>query len=311
MPPRTHSETRNLVACALCEIIDSVVTPRVRDGILAQALEGFRAEQLPTDPNRLQDFVTGPLREALARTIGPEPVEAMVSDLQRVIDMLLGSTPSLEQRQQPSAFVHDAPHRRSSSRPRMPAVSSSQRSTPIPHHHSTPPRASFRTAPTPRYPSWFPPAAKPISSGRFPRGAAAALSMAGTYSSKPPAESSQPIVFVASHRQDLARSLSLSLASHVQIVILRNMLELVREFGIAPEGRCVLLIDCQNPSLKPMSVAALADDLPDSLQVVLWGITPELRTRLAAISPRCRTWIGIDRETPVDELAGRCTVLVC
>jgi hypothetical protein len=315
MPPRTRSETRDLVSCALCEVIDSIVTPRVRDGILSHALARSAADRLPTDPEQLQDFVSGPLRDALIQAIGLEPVEAVTDDLQRIIGLLVDPGQTRRTLESPAVVPDEPRRRRTSSRPRMPAVSTA-RTAPAPHPRTATPRPSFRTAPTPRYPASLAPAppatsAPPISSGRFPRGAAAALSMAGTRSTNPPADVTCPVVIVASQREDLARRLSRSLSGNVDLIVVRGILDLVREIGADTGGRAVLLLDCRSPSVRPVSVAALAEELPPTLRVVLWGASPELRSRLLSVSPRCHSWIGIAQDTSLEDLAGRCAILVC
>ncbi len=314
MPPRTRSETRDLVSCALCEVIDSVVTPRVRDGILSHALACAATDRLPTDPEQLQGFVNGPLRDALVQAIGRDPVEAVTGDIHRIIGLLVDPEHTRRTLETPAVLPDEPRRRRTSSRPRVPAVSA--RTAPSPHVRAVPPRPNFRTAPTPRYPASLVPAAAapsapPISSGRFPRGAAAALSMAGTRTSHPPAGTACPVVLVASQREDLARRLSRSLSGNVDLIVVRGILDLVKEVGADAGGRTVLLLDCRSPSVRPVSVAALAEELPPTLRVVLWGASPELRSRLLSVSPRCQSWIGIAQDTSLEDLAGRCAILVC
>lgn len=136
--------------------------------------------------------------------------------------------------------------------------------------------------------------------------------MAGVRSSYPPQGITiHPLVAVASHKQDLARRLAKSLEAYVDIITVNSVIEVVREVGSEQSCRVVLLLDCQAPSVRPQAIAALAEDLPSNVQVVLWGATPELRATLVAISPRCQTWIGIDLHTDVEDLAGRCAILVC
>jgi hypothetical protein len=71
----------------------------------------------------------------------------------------------------------------------------------------------------------------------------------------------------------------------------------------------VVLIDCRAPSVRPVAVAALAEDLPPNVHVVLWGASAELQDRLNAMSPRCQTWISIAPDTDLDVVAGRCSML--
>ena len=135
--------------------------------------------------------------------------------------------------------------------------------------------------------------------------------MAGVPSSRPPhCCALNPVVIVASLRSNLAQRLARSLSSRVEIVTIQNLFELVHELGAEELGRVALLIDCDAPAVKPRAVAALADEFPASVQVVLWGATPALKASLISISPRCQTWIGIDLNSDVDDIAGRCAMLV-
>jgi hypothetical protein len=133
--------------------------------------------------------------------------------------------------------------------------------------------------------------------------------MVGTRSTNPPV--GNPVVIVASQREDLAGRLSRSLSGNVDLIVVRGMLDLVREVVADGGGRAVLLLDCRNPSVRPVSVAALAEELPATLRVVLWGASPELRSRLLSVSPRCQSWIGIAQDASLEDLAGRCAILVC
>jgi len=319
MSSRTASENQGLISRALFEVLDSIVAPRVREIVLDDALANANEAQLPTDPERLHNFVHGALRQALIQAVGEASVDAVAIDLERIVDMAAGPTRKRSTMESPAVSDErrGRPRRRTpSSRPRFQAVTPT-RNTPLPHPRSSAPRPVCRSAPTPRFPASFAPARNepsvpPISSGPYPRGAAAALSMAGVRSSFPPNEpGSSPLIIVASARPQLSHRLAKSLSSSVELVTIHSVFDLVRELSEDSGGRVVLLLDCEAPSIRPIAVAALAEDLPSKVQVVLWGTSPEQRARLVSVSPRCQTWIGVDLDTDVDDIAGRCAMLVC
>lgn len=318
MSPRTASEMNDLISRALCEVLDSVIAPRMREIVIDDALALSHEAELPTDPDLLVSFIRGSLRDALLQAVGEESVDAITVDLERIV-ALAAAPPSVRPPFERGLPVNGPPscrrRRTPSSRPRMPAAHTA-RSTPPPHARAPTPRATFRTAPTPRFPTeQLPPRSEPsvppISSGRYPMGAARAIAMAGVNSSRPPDTLAlQPVVVVASLRSNLAQRLARSLSSRVEIVTIQSIFELVAELRHDDLGRVALLIDCDAPAVRPIAVAALADDLPASVQVVLWGATPALKASLIAVSPRCQTWIGIDVDSDVDDVAGRCAMLV-
>src|SRR5215470_12589614 len=74
---------RNIVN-AVKETLDSVVTPSVRDTILARALAAVKREELPTEPKALEEFLQGPLHDSLVRALGPELGLSVSSELERI-----------------------------------------------------------------------------------------------------------------------------------------------------------------------------------------------------------------------------------
>jgi hypothetical protein len=93
----------------------------------------------------------------------------------------------------------------------------------------------------------------------------------------------------------------------MQVVSVR---ELVRDIEVLADSRVVLLVDCRRPSVRPTAIAALADELPSTVSVVLWGPTPEQERALLAISPAIRRWITVHADVRPKELASRCAELV-
>ena len=74
---------RNIVS-AVKETLDSVVTPSVRDTILSRALAAVKKSELPTEPRAFEEFLQGPLHDALVKALGPELGLSVSSELERI-----------------------------------------------------------------------------------------------------------------------------------------------------------------------------------------------------------------------------------
>src|SRR5215471_12947942 len=84
-------EGRNIVS-AVKETLDSVVTPSVRDTILARALAAMKRDEVPTDPRDLEEFLQGPLHDSLVRALGPELGFSVSSELERITALVARDT---------------------------------------------------------------------------------------------------------------------------------------------------------------------------------------------------------------------------
>ena len=69
---------------AVRETLDSVVTPSVRDTILARALAAVKRDEMPTEPRALEEFLQGALHDSLVRALGPELGLSVSSELERI-----------------------------------------------------------------------------------------------------------------------------------------------------------------------------------------------------------------------------------
>jgi len=65
----------------LYEALDKVAAPAARDALITEALEADARRTLPTRPELLSDFVTGPLCTAARARLGPEAADALLQDL--------------------------------------------------------------------------------------------------------------------------------------------------------------------------------------------------------------------------------------
>ena len=73
------------IANAVKETLDSVVSPSVRDAILARALAAGRLRQMPNEAHELGDFVQGPLHDSLVQSLGSELGVSVTTEIERLV----------------------------------------------------------------------------------------------------------------------------------------------------------------------------------------------------------------------------------
>jgi hypothetical protein len=324
------------------ETLDSVVAPAVRDALIATALEAASCREVPADPEQFRSFVDGPLRTALMQGLGQEMAESIVEELQRMAQLTdnpPSTTKSLRRtnRADGQRAVSPAP-RRNPPHGRQPAQR--RATTPKPSKGGTlptgitpppsdqvdptattmPPPSPARRAPPPRGLTPPPFDATPASSAQsrprsgwgsaeYPAGAARTIGLRGA-SPDSKIIPGRPYVLVASADSALLRRLTPWLDATAELVPLSGIRELVKDLDALAEGRVVLLVDCRRPSIRPTAVAALADELPSNVRVMLWGASAEQERGVLAVSPTVSRWIVLHGETRPKELAARCADLV-
>ena len=87
------------------EALDKVASPDARNVLIRDALERVAAEGLPADPQELLDFAIGPLRTVVAESLGEEAGEALVQDLEPILQSAAASVapkPSPEPESKPT-----------------------------------------------------------------------------------------------------------------------------------------------------------------------------------------------------------------
>ncbi|HEY3496568.1 MAG TPA: hypothetical protein VGK73_17840, partial [Polyangiaceae bacterium] len=119
------------IVSAVRETLDSVVSPSVRDTILARALADFRRKEVPTEPAELDQFVQGPLHDSLVRSLGAELGTSVSTELERIVNLAAKDAAARSSRRpdsvrpgKPSAQLpptNPQPGRRRNSRSTMPS----------------------------------------------------------------------------------------------------------------------------------------------------------------------------------------------
>jgi hypothetical protein len=104
----------------------------------------------------------------------------------------------------------------------------------------------------------------------------------------------------------LLRTLTEWLVDRATVVNVANVLDLVQHAG---QPRALVVLDCNRPAVRPVAVAALAEELPAVTRVVLWGPSRDDEEALRALSRLTDAWIRCDSAAPAS-LARRCAELV-
>lgn len=333
---------------AVRETLDSVVTPSVRNAILDRALRAARRAQLPTDPKELDAFVQGPLHDTLVTSLGLQLGESVAAELERIVAVAdrtasappparskletvrpgrLPSKPKLPAAERGSRST--MPSRRFSSGSAVPAAGALPPGSATLRDKGMMDRERRGTAPTlpatarvvpprktsnPRVPEaprgGTMPAQSPSlpTSADYPRGTAKALGVIGTRSLTP-AESVRPVVLVASGDAELVRTFQSWLELRAIVEPVAGASALLARLPTV-ETRAVVVLDGKNPGIRPLTLAALAEEFPKGVQVVLWGVPMHVHARMCGISAATERWLVCGGSSTADEVVAECAKIL-
>lgn len=166
-----------------------------------------------------------------------------------------------------------------------------------------------RPAPSSRHPDDV--KTPPWSSAEYPRTLAKSIGMAGAVpSSRPGEQRVLPHVLIASRDPAMLRRLAVWLDPRAAVMRVRSVIDLLHRIEDASQSRSVIVLDCRQPSVRPLALAALADELPASTRVVLVAAEPTLIQKLLDISPSTSNWLTLGSTARPKEIAARCAELV-
>jgi hypothetical protein len=267
----------------------------------------------------------------LIRVLGDELGESVVLELDRVAKLV--SVVPAERRSRSGSLRAVAPKRRPTPAPRLAKAASLLRRSPTPRPatlpgfaRSAPPSPGVSGAPVsnaalqerahaPTIPAGrrTPPAsAAAPSSAPYPRGTASAFGLGGAELG-PASVRELPFVLVATLDTNLVSKLAAWLDPRAAVLRVRNAASLLHDLENAAGARSVIVLDCVQPSLRPVALAALAEDLPATTRIVLWGATTEIEAQVRALAmvPSVTRWIVVPSTALPKEVAARCAELVC
>ncbi len=151
----------------------------------------------------------------------------------------------------------------------------------------------------------------PWASDKYPSALAEMMGMNGAVpSSRAGRERALPHVLVATRDPAMLRKLSVWLDPRAAVMRVRSVIDMLHRLEDAARTRCVLVLDCRQPSVRPLSLAALAEELPVSTQVVLVGATAELVQKLSDITSVAASWVVLGASANPREIADRCVEIV-
>jgi hypothetical protein len=330
-----NSGGRNIVS-AVRETLDSVVSPSVRDTILARALAEGHRKELPTEPEELDEFVQGPLHDSLVRSLGPELGMSVASELERIVTLASKDAAARSSRRPESQRPPRRPSQSLSLKDLPPTNPNPKRRvsrSTMPSREATPP-ATLRPAPSMRAPhdedwlaqqrrgvaptmpaarrapaaetSTVPPHGSP-SSDDYPAGTAKALGVLGSIEPRP---SGRPIVLVASTNVELLRSFQGWLDQRSSVEVVSSAVGLLKRLSETNASRAVVVLDGRHPSLRPLTLAALAEELPGHTKILLWGVPPHVHARMCSVASAAEKWLVAAGDTTSEEIVARCARLV-
>lgn len=290
------------------EALGSLAAPAVRESVIGAALRMATNEEQPTSPVGFERFVRGPLRAAMLDAFGAEVTDSVSVELEHVV--MLSSRPVGGAVTQPPAPTIPKP-----------AQVPSKSAAVIPHAgfdadeapdltaaRLGPPLSGSRRKKRPNLQLASTVEGDGIASQRpasqaYARGTARALGM-----SLGGEETPKPRVFVVSQSMTFVKGLEHFLepaAARIEDVF--GLLAAVNELG---DARAVIVLDCKRPSIRPMALAILADELPPNVLVMLWGTDRTTRLQLEQLSPGVARWHSCNETDDLQAVARHCTAVV-
>jgi hypothetical protein len=118
------------------------------------------------------------------------------------------------------------------------------------------------------------------------------------------------LVYVASTDPELLRVFQAWLDMRARVEAVAGVRELVAKLDANDAARVVVVLDGKNPAIRPLALAALAEDLNEQTQVLLWGVQPHLHARMRNVSVATEKWFVYGADATTNELVARCAKIV-
>ncbi|HLV64492.1 MAG TPA: hypothetical protein VKY73_01710 [Polyangiaceae bacterium] len=326
-------ETRSeLLTRALCETLDSILSPTARDALLREALALSGRNDVPLEPETFRAFIAGPLASALERALGTKLGGSVTVELERATARLLPRAGLAAERAPGSqrSRMTTIPASRSARLRRRSSNPPADRVTPV-EKHPVLARTTLPSGVTPHEPTSATRMKRAESIGRIPTvparpsftepsgpnsGDRPVLSWALDYA--PPSTPDRvvstarrlPLVLVSTRDPELVQRFAAWLDPRAAVVRVSRLTDLLVDLGEASQRRTLIVLDCREPLVRPQSLAGLADELPAAVRVVLWGATRELERALFQISPATARWVVCSPEMTESDVVERCAEMV-
>jgi hypothetical protein len=89
-----------------------------------------------------------------------------------------------------------------------------------------------------------------------------------------------------------------------------SLLAALQGLEAARHVQSVVVIDCKDPSFRPVALAAVAEELPRHTRVVVWGASDSVKRDALALSARAQAWLFTAAEAAPRDVAEHCASLV-
>ncbi len=289
------------------ETLDSIVSPAVRDTLIAEAMELGKRTELPDDARSFREFVAGPLSQTLERALGERLGPAVAAELESLAEQIprkvdtANPTPRREKsgraardRSRPPTTRVDTPRARwkeeGSTHPGAPALQDAER--------AKSPTVPARPLTSPR----------PPKSDDFPVGTARAFGMASPLPTREGVDGTIPYVFVVTRDPTFAKRFSAWLDPHATVARVASITELLLGVVNARARRIVIVFDAFTPVTRAAALAAVQEELPESARIVVWGGMLDRSPELTREFPRSRAWLLCSERTSLEEVVDCCGV---
>jgi len=114
-----------------------------------------------------------------------------------------------------------------------------------------------------------------------------------------------PFVLMATHDASLLQSFVTACEERARVCLVRTPGELVKQLDALDGARCLVLLDGENPSVRPAALAVLLEDLP-SVEVVFCRARAEVEAFALSVSASVREWTVYTDEVSLDDVALYC-----
>lgn len=278
----SHARDGNRAAQLVREAVDAVAAPALRDRIIGNALIRARRNEVPEPLHRLRDFVQGQLREALTDALGVQPALQVVESLEPILDVLELDEEEISEIR-PSAGVV----------PRAPATPKDEAPT---RKHAV----VDEHAPEPSV----------LDSGEtlLDSGEIRLLGDGNEHPTDAPPEM-QPVAVLTTLDPSVAGELRSGLGDVVEVRVVADPISFLDAIQSTP-SLAVIVVDARTPSVQPITLAAMAPDLPAGVRVLMWGVTEVMEKEIHALGPDTLHWVGCAADTPAEEVAFLCITML-
>ncbi|MEZ4221887.1 MAG: hypothetical protein R3B13_13220 [Polyangiaceae bacterium] len=313
----------------LRETLDAIVSPEVRDALVAEALAAANQAEVPRMGEGFEEFAAGPLRNAVERGLGEALAASLLSELSEATErqQAFSNRPTPRRQHMPRRSMSPAP----GATPRQ-STPSAPRAASVPLTRVTPearmPGGAWRSD---QYPAG---AARtlglisdpPRAQSEAPGSARSTPPAVDAKSTRPPSTArpqtgsarpltaqdatAVPIVLVATTDGRVVSSFDELLRARAEVAPIQSISDLVLLLDASPKSKVVLVVDCSRPTIRPTAVAALSDELSHRVSVILWGADERVYEEILNVSPRAERFLMCAATASPDAVAARCRAIV-